>query len=81
LLVRLLADGMDESAVLHRMFRSELSGDSFPIAESIVWIVETESVGADRMKIEVISSGYWLDSLRDTRAYDSTAYSDQERAG
>ncbi len=78
-LVRLLADGMDDRAVLHRLFGGQLAGPSFPNADQIVWIVRTEKTDADVMRLEVISSGYWLDALQRTKNYDSTAYADAAR--
>jgi hypothetical protein len=78
-LVRLLADGMDQGAVLHRLFDEQLAGRSFPEADSIVWVVRTEAIDANAVKADIISSGYWLDSLRNTRSYQSSAYGDGSR--
>lgn len=78
-LVRLLADGMDGDAVLHRMYSDRLTGRSFPNAADIVWIVRTEPAGDGVLKIEVIGSGYWLDALDRTKHYQSTAYADDTR--
>ncbi len=75
-LVRLLADGMDGGSVLHRLFDEQLAGKSFPEADTIVWIVRTETMNPDTVQIDVTSSGYWLDSLRDTKSYESAAYAD-----
>ncbi len=77
LLVRLLADGMDNHAVLHRLYGEQLKGKYFPTADEVVWITRTEVVGEKTMKMEVISSGYWLDALNDTKSYESTAYADE----
>jgi hypothetical protein len=76
-LVRLLADGMDDQAILRRLYGDQLEGKSFPNADEIVWIVRTETVSADTMAIEVIGSGYWLDALNRTKSYSSTAYADE----
>lgn len=73
-LVRLLADGMDEDAALHRMFDDQLRGASFPEANTIVWTARTERTGEHAVDVEVISSGYWLDSLRGIQSYESNAY-------
>lgn len=78
LLVRLLADGMDSHAVLHRLYGEQLKGTSFPNADDIVWIVRTEAVSEDVTAIEVISSGYWLDALGQTKSYQSKAYADTD---
>ncbi len=75
-LVRLLADGMDDHAILHRLYSAQLKGPSFPNADEVIWIIRTEVVDGSSIGIEVISSGYWLDALEDVEAYDSLAYSD-----
>ena len=79
-LVRLLADGMDSHAVLHRLFSEQLKGRSFPNADEVIWIVRTEAVNEDVMRIEVISSGYWLDALNRTEFYESAAYADENQS-
>ena len=76
-LVRLLADGMDDHAILHRLYGDQLSGKSFPNAAEVVWTVRAEPVGEDAVKLEIISSGYWLDALERTKNYESTAYADE----
>lgn len=78
-LVRLLADGMDSNAILHRLYGKELTGTSFPNADEVVWIVRTEVISEQAMNIGVISSGYWLDALEDTEVYESNAYADEIR--
>ncbi len=78
-LVRLLADGMDSHSVLHRMYDEQLKGESFPNADQLVWTARAERLKDDILKLEVISSGYWLDALGETRSYESTAYSDETR--
>ena len=75
-LVRLLADGMEGHAVLHRLYGEKLKGNSFPNAAEVVWIVRTETAREDALIIEVISSGYWLDALDGTKSYESSAYAD-----
>jgi hypothetical protein len=75
-LVRLLADGMPDRSALRRLFGQQLEGPAFPEADTIVWTVQTETLAADSVKIDVISSGYWLDSLQDAEEYDSNARAD-----
>ena len=80
-LVRLLADGMDDSSVLHRVFEEQLDGKSFPEADRIVWIVHVDSSRHPLVTIQITSSGYWLDSLRSTKSYVSSAYPDEVGGG
>lgn len=75
-LVRLLADGMESRAILHRFYGKELAQPPFPNAAEVVWIVRTEATGENSMRLEIISSSYWLDALEDTEAYTSSAFDD-----
>lgn len=76
LLVRLLADGMPDAASLNRVFGESVRGRAFPEAESIVWIFDTEPFADGRLRLDVIGSGCWLDALRETRSYASSARPD-----
>jgi hypothetical protein len=79
-LVRLLAGGMDEDAALRRLFDEQLTGDSFPEAEFIIWTLQAEPISEHTSKVEMISSGAWLDPLRNTEAYATRAYPDEAPA-
>lgn len=79
-LVRLLADGMESRAVLHRLYGKELTGTAFPNADEVVWIVRAKAVSEETMRIDIISSGYWLDALEDAKSYVSSAYADDNKA-
>lgn len=74
-LVRLLADGMDQSSVLHRLFDEQLSGNSFPEADKIVWVYSTRP-SESGTSIDILSSGYWIEALEGVDAYVSTARPD-----
>lgn len=76
LLVRLLADGMEDSAVLHRLYGEKLAGNSFTNADEIVWIVDTTKDAELTCTITVIGSGYWLEALERTKSYGSNAFAD-----
>ena len=75
--VRLVADGMEPNASLRRMYGDQLSADSFAEAEQIVWTMQRENTATSAVRISLSGSGYWLDALRDTRSYESTAYPDE----
>lgn len=75
-LVRLLAGGMDGSAILPRLFEDQLHSTLFPEADNIVWIWEVTTTDTSESKIRIISSAYWLDPLRNTKSYTTIAYLD-----
>ncbi len=67
--LRILATGMDDDAILKRLFHEQLEGGQFPEAASIVWNV-TSTRNATGVEIAVVSSGYWLDGLRETEGFE-----------
>lgn len=69
--VRLLSDGMSETAVLHRLFEDQLGGGPFPEAEWILWIMHQEMLSKTTLRLEVVSSSNWLAPLKDVDAYVS----------
>ena len=74
--MRLLSDGMEPDAILHRLFGEQLSGATFPNAAEIVRQVTAHLVAEHGCAISVIGSGYWLDALERTHSYQSNARQD-----
>jgi len=76
-LVRLVADGMGERGLLHRMYDDQLASHHFDDATKIIWLVEPQDEGGDSVRqVGLISSGCWFDPLKDVVAYESTAFND-----
>lgn len=69
LIVRMLSAGMDDDAVLKRLFADELQSGNFPDAASLIWDLDVEHPTAITAIVKVTSSGYWLDSLKETTAF------------
>ncbi len=67
--LRMLSTGMDDGAILKRLFHEQLEAGKFSEAASIVWEV-TSARNATGVEITVTSSGYWLDGLRETAGFD-----------
>jgi hypothetical protein len=69
LLLRLLADAMDEEATLRRLYADQLESKSFPEAAAILWRVSKTEDDLDREPaccvLEVHSSLQWLGPLRE----------------
>lgn len=78
-LVRLLADGMKEGAILNRLFDDQLASDPFPEASSIIWIVNSIAQAGKTSTVEVISSAHWLDALKGVESFESGAQPDAAR--
>ncbi|NJC27410.1 hypothetical protein [Neolewinella antarctica] len=75
--LRLLAGGMDDHALLHRLYGDELASESFPSAPNITWDVTTKPGENGATEITVFSSDYWLDAFNPANDYVVTAYPDE----
>lgn len=67
-LLKMLSIGMDDSALLIRLFHDQLDGAEFPEADSIVWDV-TSCRNPEGIALTVTSSNYWLEGLRETEGW------------
>ncbi len=76
LLLRILAGGMGESAVLRRLFGESLAGSSFVEAGAILWRVSRRSGVAPAREFELVSSHQWFDPLKNLETWTATAWID-----
>ena len=80
-LVRLLAHGMPDSAMINRLFEDAVAGEPFPEAKSIVWIAQTTPVDAKTVRVCVYGSQHWLGAVQEAEErYTSTAWPDRPTA-
>lgn len=76
---RVIADGMDESSVLERLFDAKLASHSFPEADSIIWRAEFSNPlpgDVSAVQLSVYSSAHWLSAMKQVSSYRSQAYND-----
>ncbi|MEO9871535.1 hypothetical protein [Ekhidna sp.] len=77
-LARLLANGMDDHAVINRLFDEQVDGKPFPESEGIIWHFDSK-IDSDKTTITIYSSSYWLHSMDEVDRYTSTAISNHEQ--
>ena len=70
LLVRLLAAGMDQTAILNRLFGDQIASGTIADADSIIWGVHVESSQESTIRVQITSSAYWLDGIRGTQSFE-----------
>jgi hypothetical protein len=68
-LLRLLAQGMPDSALLNRLFSEKLAGDSFEEANHIIWRLDIIEKGNSHVIFEIVSSAYWLEDFKYADSY------------
>lgn len=68
-LLRLLAQGMPDSALLNRLFSEKLAGNSFEEAKHILWRSDTLEKDNSYIICEIVSSAYWLEDFKYANSY------------
>lgn len=71
-LLRLLAPGLSDRALLHRLFGEQLAGGDFPEATSILWQLTPSEKTETSVVYDIISSDYWLEDFKFADTYEAT---------
>jgi hypothetical protein len=75
-LVRLLAPGLPDNALINRLFSSQLEGDTFEEAKSMLWQLATKEKTTDSITFDVVSSAYWLEDFKYADTYEAATHAD-----
>lgn len=71
-LLRLLAPGLSDRALLHRLFSEQLAGGEFTEAPAILWQLTASEQTATSVVYDLISSDYWLEDFKFADSYAAT---------
>ena len=77
-LLRLLAPGLPDSALLNRLFSEQLAGPTFAEAASILWQVTPAPAVGNSVVYEVVGSAYWLEEFKYADSYPAATHADAE---
>lgn len=80
LLVRLLAPGLPDNALINRLFSSQLEGDTFAEAKSILWQLTIKEKTENSITFDVVSSAYWLEDFKYADTYEASTHADAPAA-
>lgn len=69
-LVRLLSAGMDDSAILNRLFGEQIAVGEISDADSIIWGVQVDASEKTSIQLKITSSAYWLGGIRNTESFE-----------
>ena len=70
ILVRMISAGMNESAILNRLFGDQIATGKVADADSIVWQIAIEHSDPTKLQVRITSSAYWLRALRETESFE-----------
>ncbi|QKG51678.1 hypothetical protein [Hymenobacter sp. BRD67] len=71
-LLRLLAPGLSDRALLHRLFGEQLAGGEFAEAPAVLWQLSASEKTASSVVFDVISSDYWLEEFKFADTYEAS---------
>ncbi|MVN74978.1 hypothetical protein GO988_01420 [Hymenobacter sp. HMF4947] len=75
-LLRLLAAGLTDHALLNRLFGEQLAGTAFAEAPHILWHLTPSDQTATSLTFTVISSAYWLEEFKYADTYEAATHAD-----
>lgn len=77
-LTRILNGGMDENNIMNRLFDENLTGNSFPEAEHILWKYESTPYDSATQvcTVTIYTSWNWVEDLKGVSDYEAVAYAD-----
>ena len=75
-LLRLLAQGLPDNALLNRLFSTHLAGTQFEEAKSIIWELKTVEKSDTSITFDVMSSTSWLEDFKYADTYEATTHAD-----
>jgi len=71
-LLRLLAPGLSDRALLHRLFGDQLAGGDFAEADDILWQFTPSEKTDTSVVYDIISSDYWLEDFKFADTYEAS---------
>lgn len=79
-ILRLLASGMPDDAVLNRLYSSELQADAFADAGAILWMIDhvnsSDVAEPASFTCDIYASWQWLEPLEDITAWEGSGWPD-----
>ncbi|MBM6550149.1 hypothetical protein [Marinomonas ostreistagni] len=77
-MVRLLASGQSEDALIHRLYEDQIQGETFPEAPGIVWQLKQVSDDGATRQFTLLGSEFWFGDFEDVSSFEATAHADSE---
>jgi len=77
-MVRLISNGLDETAILNRLYEEQIKGKNFPDAKNILWILKENSITEKERQYEITSSELWFGELEEGMTFQTKAHADAE---
>ncbi|BBP43409.1 hypothetical protein [Thiosulfativibrio zosterae] len=74
-LVRLLSCGLDEHAILNRLYDEQILGKTFPEAQGMIWDLKWLEQSDTTREVQILSSALWFADLAEQ--FEGTTHQDE----
>jgi hypothetical protein len=75
-MVRLLASGLSEDALINRLYEDQIQGEQFSQAPGIVWQLEQIEDNGLTRQFSLVSSFFWFEQLGQLDEFEATSHAD-----
>lgn len=75
-IVRLLANGQGDDALIARLYEEQIEGNQFPQAPGIVWQLEQTDNNELTRKFRLVSSCFWFGSFENIDSFEAETHAD-----
>ncbi|SBS35913.1 hypothetical protein MAQ5080_03308 [Marinomonas aquimarina] len=77
-IVRLLANGQSDNALIHRLYEDQIQGEAFPEAPGIVWQLQQVSDNGATRQFTLLSSQFWFGDFADVSTFEASSHADSD---
>jgi len=75
-IVRLLASGQNDDALVNRLYEEQVQGEQFPEAPGIVWQLKQLASSDTSRQFSVVSSYFWLENFENIDDFEAVSHAD-----
>ncbi|MGO2235219.1 hypothetical protein B6N13_09165 [Marinomonas sp. UCMA 3892] len=77
-IVRLLASGQGDDALINRLYEDQIRGAKFPEAPGLVWQLKQIADAGLTRQFSLVSSYFWMENFEQVESFDAVSHADEE---
>lgn len=77
-IVRLLANGQGDDALINRLYEDQIKGTHFPEAPGLVWQLKQVADEGTTRQFSLVSSYFWMENFEQVESFEAESHSDEE---
>ncbi|GGN31017.1 MULTISPECIES: hypothetical protein [Marinomonas] len=77
-IVRLLANGQGDDALINRLYEDQIKGTHFPEAPGLVWQLKQVAGEGTTRQFSLVSSYFWMENFEQVESFEAESHADEE---